>query len=123
MIKKIMILTVAAAFLTASPALAIQKKGKDDSKSKPVAQAQNKSSESGEQVRNATPPPPPKETKKSSEWKPPKEVKKDRFIDNDDDGINDRINKKPTVKIKKKDKPKEEPKAKESSGKNKHRPR
>jgi hypothetical protein len=123
MIKKIAILTLTAAFLTASPALAIQKKGKEDSKSKSV-QTQNKSSEAGERNGNVTPP--PKRTEKSSAWKPPKEKEKDRFIDNNDDGINDRIDRQPTVKIKKKDKPKEEgskTKTKDSGSKSKHRPR
>jgi len=123
MIKKIMILAAAVAFLSASPALAIQKKGRDDSKSKTASQVQKKSSDSGERSRNVTPPAPRKETKKSSGWKPPKEVEKDRFIDNDDDGINDRINKQPTVKIKKREKPKEKPKAKESDRKSKRRRR
>ena len=100
----------------------IQKKGKGDSKSKPVAQAQKKSSDSGERNKNATPPPPPKTTKKSSGWKPPKEIKKDRFTDDNDDGINDRINKKPAVKIKKKEKPpKEKPKPKDTGSKSKNR--
>jgi len=112
----------ALSVLLASPAFAIQKKKDSGSQSKAGAQVQNKSSESGEKSVNVTPSA-PEETPKDSDWKPAKEIKKDNFVDDDGDGLNDSIKKQPTVKIIKKEKPPEQPKPSEPEKKSKHQRR
>ena len=118
MIKKAIILAAVASLLLASPALAIQKKGSSGSKSNKVAQAQNKSSDSGEKGRNVTA---PDNSKKPSSWRTPRETKRDNFIDENDDGLNDNIKKEPTVKVKKRERPQEKPKTKEPDRSDKNR--
>lgn len=103
MIRNVIILAVVASFLLASPTLAIQKKkaGQSKSGSKAKVEQKSKSSDSGEKVRNAAPPS-KKETSSQPKWKPPKPPKRDRFKDENGDGLNDNIKKQHKVKVKKK---------------------
>jgi UPF0716 family protein affecting phage T7 exclusion len=98
--RTVLISAAIALFLLVSPASAIQKKGGGSSRTNAAAQAQDKKPDSGDKTGNVTQ---PDEPRKSDGRQPPVEIKKDRFIDENDDGINDDIKKEPTVKIKKKD--------------------
>ncbi len=106
MSKRLIAFLVAACFIMASPALAVEKVPK-----KPKKQAVSSGQASGQEKA------PKKETSLKQEPKPTPDrssrpvpsperrrfKEKDRFIDEDSDGINDRLRKPPTVKKKKKE--------------------
>ena len=98
MIRKIIILATAMSFLLTSPALAIQKKKAGQAKENAKVENKSKSSDSGEKALNATPPP----AQRKVAAPPPKPPKRDRFTDENGDGLNDSIKKQPRVKVKKK---------------------
>ncbi len=106
MSKRLIALLAAASFMMTSPALAVKKVPKE---SKQQANSTNQTGGQDEAAKeeksfkqdplpspdNSRQPVPPSER--------PRVKEKDRFIDEDSDGINDRMKKPPTVKKKKKE--------------------
>ena len=107
MIKNMIILIVVLSFSLTSPVFAIGKK--TDNQNKKQATVTKKSQDNStkanpDQNYKQT----PKQKKSSAQPPKPKSKPKqnDRFIDRNDDGINDSMKKPKTVKIKKKNEPK-----------------
>lgn len=121
MVGRILVVLIAVSFLAASPALAVKRVPKQSAQ-QPAAsdQGQNQTGgqrESGDVKQNVQPPPPQEPQPRRPE--PPKVRERDRFIDENDDGINDRYRKPPSVKKK----PKEEESRDSRSVRRSRRPR
>jgi hypothetical protein len=106
MLKRLIVVLVAVSFVVTSPALAVKKVPQQ-----PKQQVASSSQESGQEKQapkerssKQEPQSPPDESRQPA---PPPErprVKEtDRFIDEDSDGINDRLKKSPVVKKKKRE--------------------
>jgi hypothetical protein len=121
MTSRILAILIVFAFLAASPALAVKKVPKQSAQqSTSATQGQNQTGgqkESGDIKQNVQPPPPQQPQSRRPE--PPKIKEKDRFIDENDDGINDRYKKPPVVKKK----PKEEGSRENKGTRRSRRPR
>ncbi len=121
MVRKVFAILIAVMFLAASPVLAVKKVPKQSAQQSAAPdQGQNQSGgqqESGDVKQNVQPPPPP--NPEATKPEPPKVKEKDRFIDENDDGINDRYKKPPVVKRK----PKEEESKENRESRRSRRPR
>lgn len=106
MLKRSIALLVAASFIMTSPALAVKKVPK-----KPIQPAAQSDQANGQEKAAKQEKSPRQEPQPSPERirppvpapERPRVREKDRFIDEDSDGINDRLKKPPTVKKKKKE--------------------
>ncbi len=106
MSKRLIAFLVAACFIMASPALAIKKvPKKPKQQAAPAGQAsgQEKPATKDKSLRQEPKPSPDKSRRPFPRPERPRVKEKDRFIDEDSDGINDRLKKPPTVKKKKKE--------------------
>ena len=106
MSKRLITLLVAASFIMTSPALAVKKfpkKPKQQAASSGQANGQEKAAKKEKSFRQEPQPPPDKSRRPAPAPERPRVKEKDRFIDEDSDGINDRMKKPPTVKKKKKE--------------------
>jgi hypothetical protein len=120
MVKRILVILIAVSFLAASPALAVKRVPKKSAQQSAASgQGQNQTGgqqESGDIKRNVQPPPQEPQRRRTE---PSRVKEKDRFIDENDDGINDRYRKPPAVKKK----PKEEESRDSGRVKRSRRPR
>jgi hypothetical protein len=105
MSKRLITLLVAASFLMTSPALAVKKvpkKPKQQAAQDNKANGQQKAAKEDKSFRQKQKPP-PEEIRRPIPAPERQRIKeRDRFIDEDSDGINDRLKKPPTVKKKQK---------------------
>lgn len=106
MSKRLIALIVAAFFIMTSPALAVKKvpkKPKQPATSGSQANGQEKTAKKGNNLRQEPQSSPERTRQPIPAPERPRVKEKDRFIDEDSDGINDRLKKPPTVKKKKKE--------------------
>ncbi len=106
MLKRLIALLVAVSFIMSSPALAVEKvpkKPKKQAASSGQASGQEKPATKDKSLRQEPKPSPDKSRRPFPRPERPRVKEKDRFIDEDSDGINDRLKKPPTVKKKKKE--------------------
>lgn len=106
MLKRLIALLVAASFIMTSPALAVKKvpkKPKQQAVQSDQASGQEKAARKEKNLRQEPQPSPEKTRRPVPAPERPRVREKDRFIDEDSDGINDRLRKPPTVKKKKKE--------------------
>ena len=106
MLKRLIALLVAASFIMTSPALAVKKvpkKPKQQATQSNQADGQEKAAKKEKSFRQEPQPSPERIRRPVPAPERPRVREKDRFIDEDSDGINDRLKKPPTVKKKKRE--------------------
>lgn len=106
MSKRLIALIVAASFIMTSPALAVKKvpkKPEQQAAQSNQANGQEKTAKEGKSLRQEPQSPPERTRQPIPAPERPRVKERDRFIDEDSDGINDRLKKPPTVKKKKKE--------------------
>lgn len=106
MLKRLIAFLVAACFIMTSPVLAVEKvPKKPKQQATPASQAsgQEKPATKEKSFRKEPQPLPEREVRPAPAPERMRIKKKDRFIDEDSDGINDRLRKPPTVKKKKRE--------------------
>ena len=106
MLKRLIAFLVAASFIMTSPALAVKKvpkKPKQQAASTSQANGQQKAAKGEKSFRQEPQPSPDKSRRPAPAPERPRVKERDRFIDEDSDGINDRLKKPPIVKMKKKE--------------------
>lgn len=104
MSKRLIALLVAAFFIMTSPGLAVKKvpkKAKQQATSGSQASGQEKAAKKENSFKQEPQPSRDKNRQPAPPPERPRVKEKDRFIDEDSDGINDRLKKPPTVKKKK----------------------
>ncbi len=106
MLKRLIALLVAVSFIMSSPALAVEKvpkKPKKQTASSGQASDQEKAPKKETSLKQEPKPTPDRSSRPVPAPERRRFKEKDRFIDEDSDGINDRLRKPPTVKKKKKE--------------------